>query len=149
MDSYSGKSYSSGIGCLYSSSNSAIAFRIDGSECSYNQQILHTHNVHIHTHNTLTHSHTQSHTHTLTHSLTQTHIYSITTTDTDVSTADTPSPTTIRPPATPRQCPFVDDFACDNGECVFDFQRCDGGDDCGDYSDEDGCGKSINHSMCI
>ena len=32
------------------------------------------------------------------------------------------------------------EFSCDNGQCVPDSYRCDGGNDCGDDSDEDGCG---------
>ena len=31
-------------------------------------------------------------------------------------------------------------FSCDNGECVPNSFTCDGGNDCGDNSDEDGCG---------
>ena len=30
---------------------------------------------------------------------------------------------------------------CDNGRCVCSIQKCDGKDDCGDNSDEEGCGK--------
>ena len=31
-------------------------------------------------------------------------------------------------------------FSCDNGDCVPDSYRCNDFDDCGDNSDEDGCG---------
>ena len=31
-------------------------------------------------------------------------------------------------------------FRCDNGNCIGDDNRCDDDDDCGDYSDEEGCG---------
>ena len=33
-----------------------------------------------------------------------------------------------------------DEFTCDNGECEPDYYVCDGYDDCGDNSDEEGCG---------
>jgi hypothetical protein len=33
-------------------------------------------------------------------------------------------------------------FKCDNGKCMPDTVQCDGHDDCGDGSDEIGCGKS-------
>ena len=33
-----------------------------------------------------------------------------------------------------------DEFSCDNGECISDTLRCNDFDDCGDNSDEDGCG---------
>ena len=32
-----------------------------------------------------------------------------------------------------------DEFTCNNRKCVPDYDRCDGFNDCGDYSDEDGC----------
>ena len=35
-----------------------------------------------------------------------------------------------------------DEFSSDNGEYVSDRFRCDNADDCGDNSDEDGCGMS-------
>ena len=31
-------------------------------------------------------------------------------------------------------------FTCDNGKCIYDSNRCDDYNDCGDYSDEEGCG---------
>ena len=33
-----------------------------------------------------------------------------------------------------------DEFQCDNGACISDILKCDDDDDCGDKSDEDGCG---------
>ena len=33
-----------------------------------------------------------------------------------------------------------DEFSCDNGECISDISKCNDLDDCGDNSDEDGCG---------
>ena len=44
--------------------------------------------------------------------------------------------------APPTSSCYSDEFACDNGECVPDSYRCDSDNDCGDYSDEDGCGDS-------
>ena len=41
-----------------------------------------------------------------------------------------------------------EEFICDNGECVPDELRCDNADDCGDNSDEDGCGMSCTLSIC-
>ena len=34
-----------------------------------------------------------------------------------------------------------DEFKCDNGDCVDEDYECDGTDDCGDNSDEEGCGR--------
>ena len=44
---------------------------------------------------------------------------------------------------------YSDEFTCDNGECVPDSYVCDGDNDCGDYSDEDGCGMYNLHVQCI
>ena len=32
-------------------------------------------------------------------------------------------------------------FVCNNGKCLYPVYRCDTIDDCGDESDEKGCGK--------
>ena len=42
-----------------------------------------------------------------------------------------------------------DEFTCDNGRCVPDSFRCDDDNDCGDYSDEDGCGMYNLHVQGI
>lgn len=34
-------------------------------------------------------------------------------------------------------------FECDNGDCISESKRCDSDDDCGDKSDEEGCGKGV------
>ena len=36
-------------------------------------------------------------------------------------------------------CSFLDEFTCDNGECINKYKRCDDSLDCSDYSDEDFC----------
>ena len=32
-------------------------------------------------------------------------------------------------------------FQCNNGMCIERYQKCDGNDNCGDFSDEHNCGK--------
>lgn len=38
-------------------------------------------------------------------------------------------------------CSGVASFQCDNAKCVSTHRECDGRDDCGDGSDETGCGQ--------
>lgn len=40
-------------------------------------------------------------------------------------------------------------FKCNNGNCVPDWWRCDGIDDCGDHSDEIGCGLLLPETKPI
>ena len=39
-------------------------------------------------------------------------------------------------------CSQSDKFQCNNGRCIYSYQKCDMDDDCGDNSDETGCGES-------
>ena len=39
------------------------------------------------------------------------------------------------------------EFTCDNGVCMSNVRRCDFVNDCGDGSDEFGCGKSLSDIM--
>ncbi len=41
-----------------------------------------------------------------------------------------------------------DEFRCSSGRCVLFLHRCDGHDDCGDYSDERGCVCAIGELQC-
>ena len=36
-----------------------------------------------------------------------------------------------------------DEFQCDNGDCKPESYQCDNYDDCGDNSDEEGCGERM------
>ncbi|CAI8034977.1 Sortilin-related receptor [Geodia barretti] len=56
----------------------------------------------------------------------------------DSTTYPTTYPTTYS--TYPSYCYSSYDFECDNGQCVPDSYRCDDYDDCGDNSDEEGCG---------
>ncbi len=40
------------------------------------------------------------------------------------------------------------EFRCSSGRCVLFLHRCDGHDDCGDYSDERGCVCAIGELQC-
>lgn len=44
----------------------------------------------------------------------------------------------------PPEC-APQEFACDSGECVPRALRCNGNPDCGDASDEDGCGECVTN----
>ena len=48
---------------------------------------------------------------------------------------------------------FVSDtcssFQCSSGVCKPQSIQCDGTDDCGDSSDENGCGKALSNSLII
>ena len=39
-------------------------------------------------------------------------------------------------------CDQTDKFRCNNGRCIYSYQKCDAYDNCGDNSDESGCGES-------
>ena len=41
------------------------------------------------------------------------------------------------------------EFKCGRGNCIPDFYKCDGSDDCGDFSDEDPSLCSWSHFLCI
>ena len=71
-------------------------------------------------------------------------------TGTLATTTTTSSPTTTnsqKSAFTASRCHSFDNtFTCDNGKCILDNERCDGTNDCGDSSDEDGCGgKAVLH----
>ena len=40
-----------------------------------------------------------------------------------------------------------DEFQCDNGYCKPQSYRCNENDDCGDNSDEEGCGELVRNSV--
>ncbi|KAJ9597637.1 hypothetical protein L9F63_011506, partial [Diploptera punctata] len=62
--------------------------------------------------------------------------------DEENCTSTTPSPT---PQPFPPQAPCnAWMFHCNNKKCVPFWWKCDGVNDCGDYSDELGCGKDVN-----
>jgi hypothetical protein len=60
----------------------------------------------------------------------------------DSTTYPTTYPTTYS--TYPSYCYSSYDFECDNGQCVPDSYRCDDYDDCGDNSDEEGCGTCMS-----
>ena len=39
------------------------------------------------------------------------------------------------------------EFKCDNGKCVTSSYQCDNKDDCGDNSDEQGCGELMEYFL--
>ncbi len=42
----------------------------------------------------------------------------------------------------------AEEFGCDNGHCISEFDQCDGYNDCGDNSDEDFCRKCFSLLSC-
>ena len=53
--------------------------------------------------------------------------------------------------STPASCES-NEFYCNNGQCLDESNRCNGRDDCGDYSDEINCGSyyaCITHNITV
>ena len=50
----------------------------------------------------------------------------------------------------PTLCgPHNGTFLCDNNHCVYESWRCDGTNDCGDFSDEGGCSRKFHDMVQI